>query len=81
MNAAEPSAAAQDGAINQLSAEVRSVMYLGDNEEYSLALADNTIMRAVEHNPTTSKASVGDRLALQFDAQAVVVLPQEELDD
>jgi iron(III) transport system ATP-binding protein len=81
MTAAAPCAAAQDGAINQLSAEVRSVMYLGDNEEYSLTLADNTIMRAVEHNPTTSKASVGDRLALQFDAQAVVVLPQEDLGD
>jgi TOBE domain len=60
---------------------VQSIMYLGDNELYSLRLADSAIMRAVEHNPTTRKAEVGDRLALQFDPQAVVVLPQEELSD
>jgi spermidine/putrescine ABC transporter ATP-binding subunit len=68
-------------ATNELLAEVQSIMYLGDNELYSLRLADSAIVRAVEHNPTTRKAEVGDRLALEFDAQAVVVLPQEELSD
>jgi ABC-type Fe3+/spermidine/putrescine transport system ATPase subunit len=68
-------------ATNELIAEVQSIMYLGDNELYSLCLADSTIVRAVEHNPTTRKAEVGDRLALEFDAQVVVVLPQEELSD
>jgi hypothetical protein len=38
-------------------------------------------MHAVEHNPTTRKAQVGDRVSLLFDAQAVVVLPEEELGD
>jgi iron(III) transport system ATP-binding protein len=52
-----------------------------ENEQYSLRLADSAIVYAVEHNPTTRKAEVGDRLALQFDPQAVVVLPQEELGD
>jgi ABC-type Fe3+/spermidine/putrescine transport system ATPase subunit len=66
---------------NHLLAEVQSIMYLGDNEQYSLRLADGAIVRAVEYNPTTRKAQVGDRLALQFDTQAVVVLPQEELSD
>ena len=56
-------------------------MYLGDNEQYSLRLADSVMMHAVEYNPSTRKAQVGDRVALQFDAQAVVVLPQEELGD
>ena len=56
-------------------------MYLGDNEQYSLQLPDGVVVRAVEHNPVARKAQVGDRLALQFDAQAVVVLPQEELGD
>ncbi len=56
-------------------------MYLGDNEQYSLQLPDGVVVRAVEHNPVASKAQVGDRLAFQFDAQAVVVLPQEELSD
>jgi ABC-type Fe3+/spermidine/putrescine transport system ATPase subunit len=67
--------------VNELVAEVRSIMYLGDNEQYSLQLPDGVVVRAVEHNPVASKAQVGDRLAFQFDAQAVVVLPQEELSD
>ena len=66
-------------AVNELIAEVQSVMYLGDNEQYSLRIADNTIVRAVEYNPGTRKAQVGERIALQFDPRAVVVLPQEEL--
>jgi iron(III) transport system ATP-binding protein len=66
---------------NELLAEVQSIMYLGDNEQYSLCLADGAIVRAVEYNPSTRKAQVGDRLALQFDIQAVVVLAQEELGD
>jgi iron(III) transport system ATP-binding protein len=68
-------------ALNELLVEVQSIMYLGDNEQYSLRLADGAIVRAVEYNPTMRKARVGDRLALQFDPQAVVVLPQEELND
>jgi spermidine/putrescine ABC transporter ATP-binding subunit len=79
--AAESSATPPSGATNELIAEVQSIMYLGDNELYSLRLADSAIVRAVEHNPITRKAEVGDRLALEFDAQAVVVLPQEELSD
>ena len=66
---------------NELIGEVQSIMYLGDHEQYSLRLADSAIVRAVEYHPTTRKAQVGDRLALEFDAQAVVVLPQEELSD
>jgi iron(III) transport system ATP-binding protein len=66
-------------AVNELVADVRSIMYLGDNEEYSLQLPDGTVVRAVEHNPIARTARVGDRLAFQFDAQAVVVLRQEEL--
>jgi ABC-type Fe3+/spermidine/putrescine transport system ATPase subunit len=68
-------------ATNELIGEVLSMMYLGDNEQYSLRLADSAIVRAVEYNQPTRKAQVGDRLVLRFDAQAVVVLPQEELGD
>jgi iron(III) transport system ATP-binding protein len=66
---------------NELIAEVQSVMYLGVNEQYSLRLADSVIVHAVEHHPAIRKARVGDRLALEFDPQAVIVLPQEELGD
>jgi iron(III) transport system ATP-binding protein len=78
----EPSGARPPaGAVNDLSAEVQSIMYLGDNVQYSLRLADSMVVRAVEYNPTPKKVQVGDRLGLQFDAQAVVVLPQEDLGD
>jgi ABC-type Fe3+/spermidine/putrescine transport system ATPase subunit len=80
-SAAESSGRPPAGTTNELPAEVQSIMYLGDNEQFALRLADNTIVRAVEYNQPMRKAQVGDRLALQFDAQAVVVLPQEELGD
>ena len=79
--AGEPSGSPLSNVVNELVAEVRSIMYLGDNEQYSLQLPDGVIVRAVEHNPVVKKAQVGDRLAFQFDAQSVVVLPQEELGD
>ena len=77
----ESSGRPADGAINELTAEVQSIMYLGDNEQYSLRLADDSVVRAVEFNQPTRKAQVGERVAVQFDAQAVVVLPEEELGD
>lgn len=79
--ATESSARPAAGAANELIAEVQSIMYLGDNEQYSLRLADDSVVRAVEYNQPTRKAQVGDRLALQFDAETVVVLPQEVLGD
>jgi iron(III) transport system ATP-binding protein len=79
--AAESSGISPSDGTNEILAEVQSIMYLGDNEQYSLRLADTVTMHAVEYNPTARKAQVGDRVALQFDARAVVVLPQEELGD
>jgi iron(III) transport system ATP-binding protein len=79
MGAKEESVLPEPGPINELPAEVRSIMYLGDNEQYSLSLPDGVLMRAVEYNPTTVKARVGDQVGLRFDAQSVVVLPQEDL--
>jgi iron(III) transport system ATP-binding protein len=64
--------------MNHLTGEVQSIMYLGDSEEYCLRLANGTLLRAVEHNPATRKAEVGDRVTVQFDPRDVVVLPQEE---
>jgi len=76
---AEP--AAPGAAVNELAAEVQSVMYLGDSEQYSLRLADHSTVRAVEYHPSMKKARVGEKVALEFDAEAVVVLPQEDLGD
>jgi iron(III) transport system ATP-binding protein len=66
---------------NQLLAEVQSIMYLGVSEQYSLRLPDGTMVHAVEHHPERKRAQAGDRLALEFDVDAVVVLPQEDLGD
>ena len=75
-----PAEASRAGTINRLPAEVESIMYLGGNEQFSLRLADSAIVRAVEYNPL-SGVRLGDRLTLEFDAQDVVVLPQEECGD
>jgi ABC-type Fe3+/spermidine/putrescine transport system ATPase subunit len=64
--------------INRLTAEVQSIMYLGDSEEYCLRLADGVLIRAVDYTPTTRRIDVGDRVALEIDPRDVVVLPQEE---
>ncbi|HEU4340813.1 MAG TPA: ABC transporter ATP-binding protein [Candidatus Binatia bacterium] len=67
--------------INYLTGEVQSIMYLGDSEQYSLRLADGTLVHAVEYNPTTRKADVGDQVVLQIAAIDIVVLPREERGD
>jgi iron(III) transport system ATP-binding protein len=67
--------------LNQLTGEVQSIMYLGDSEQYTLRLADGTLIRAVEYNPREKRAEVGDRVALELDARDVIVLPQEERGD
>lgn len=64
--------------FNRLEAQVRSIMYLGDSEEYSLDLAGGVGLRAVEYNQTSRKAEVGERVALEIDPmEAVVLLPEE----
>jgi iron(III) transport system ATP-binding protein len=67
--------------MNQLTAEVQSVMYLGDSEEYSLRLGGGVLLRAVEHDQAIRKAQVGDQVTIHFDPRDVVVLPQEESSD
>jgi iron(III) transport system ATP-binding protein len=67
--------------INQLTAEVQSIMYLGDCEQYSLRAADGTVLHAVERDPTTRKAEIGDRVALHVDAHDLIVLPHEDLNE
>jgi iron(III) transport system ATP-binding protein len=79
--AEDPSSAASSERINYLTAEVQSIMYLGDSEQYSLRLANGGLIRAVEYHPRTSKAEVGDRVTLKLDPRDVVVLPEEERGD
>jgi len=78
LHATEGPASAQ---LNQLAAEVQSIMYFGDSEQYSLRLADGLSVRAVKHTPMARTAEVGERVLLQIDPCEVIVLPQEKLDD
>jgi iron(III) transport system ATP-binding protein len=69
------------GHRNRLTGEIQSVMYFGDREEYSLRLADGTMVRAVEYNQPARTAAVGRRVNLHIDPGDVVVLPQESFDE
>ncbi len=67
--------------VNQLTGEIQSIMYFGDSEQYSLRLADGTLVRAVEYNQTARTAEVGKRVTLEIDPHDVIVVPQEKLGD
>ena len=67
--------------LNLLTAEIQSIMYFGDSEQYSLRLTDGTLVRAVEYNQTARTAEVGKRVSLAIDPRDVIVLPREKLDD
>ena len=67
--------------LNQLTAEIQSIMYFGDSEQYGLRLTDGTLVRAVEYNQTARTAEVGKRVTLAIDPRDVIVLPQEKLGD
>ena len=67
--------------LNQLTAEIQSIMYFGDSEQYSLRLTDGTLVRAVEYYQTARTAEIGKRVSLAIDPRDVIVLPREKLDD
>jgi iron(III) transport system ATP-binding protein len=56
---------------------VESVVYLGDTEQYIVALAADLRARCVESNPSQPRAKRGDRVKLTFEAEDVIVLPAE----
>jgi hypothetical protein len=64
--------------VNRLTAEVQSIMFLGDSEEYCLRLAGGVLIRAVEYAAAMQRADIGEPVALEIDPRDVVVLPQEK---
>jgi iron(III) transport system ATP-binding protein len=66
--------------LNRLTAEVKNLVYFGDREEYSLRLADGTVVRAVEFNQSTKTAEPGTRVNFYVEPCDVVVLPKEKVD-
>ena len=70
--------ATTDGRMNQLVGEVESITYLGSNEQYTLRLADGSLVQVVEYNSHVRKAEVGNQVTIRFRPEDVVVLPQED---
>ncbi|MEE2709642.1 MAG: ABC transporter ATP-binding protein [Gemmatimonadota bacterium] len=62
---------------NYLSAHVTQIMYLGEHEQYTLVLGDETTIKAVAQNPDHRKAQVGDEVQLSFPTSRVVLLDRE----
>ena len=52
-------------------------MYLGEHEQYTLVLGDETTIKAVAQNPDHRKAQVGDEVQLSFPTSRVVLLDRE----
>ncbi len=63
---------------NDLTGEIRNVMYLGDREEYTLRLADGSLLRAVEYNQLSGTAKLGTRVRIRVEPRDVIVLPRGE---
>jgi len=75
---AKTTQATSEHQLNQLVGQVQSITYLGSNEQYTLRLADGSLVQAVEYNPHIRKAEVGNQVTLQFQPEDVVVLLQED---
>jgi iron(III) transport system ATP-binding protein len=65
------------GGHNVITGRVEHVIYLGDMEQYHVALSDGTHVKLVEHNPLARKAREGDDVRLSFAPESVVILPKE----
>ena len=57
-----------------VSGQVSDLIYLGDVEQYCVALEDGTRFKVVEYNPLKQKAEIGNRVRLRFSQDAVVIL-------
>jgi iron(III) transport system ATP-binding protein len=61
-------------AVNALSTTIRQCCYLGEIEQYELALADGTSLKALERNPIQGRKQ-GEPLAVFIRPQDLVILP------
>ncbi len=64
------------GPVNTLTTRIRSVTYLGEVEQYLLALEDGTPLKAVEQNPLEIRRP-GTALTVHVRPEDVFVLPRE----
>jgi iron(III) transport system ATP-binding protein len=63
---------------NRIQAEVAQIMYLGEHEQYTLKLNEDSYLKLIDSYPDQRKAQTGDMIWLTIDASHVVVLEKTE---
>ncbi len=63
-----------DADENVLDGVVQQTMYLGDHEQYTVRLADGSLVKLVDHQPGLRRAVQGAPIRLAFQPSQVVVL-------
>ncbi len=61
--------------LNQLTATVGSITYLGRTEEYELRIGDILKLKAIIHNPGTDPVKQGESVSISISPESVVPLP------
>ncbi len=64
-----------NSSLNQLTATVGSITYLGRTEEYELRIADTLKLKAIIHNPGTDTVKQGESISISMSPESVVPLP------
>ena len=64
-----------NAAINQLTATVGTITYLGRTEEYELSIADTLRLKAIVHNPGTDTIRQGESVNISISPESVIPLP------
>jgi len=64
----------QDNAQNQFEAEISSVVYLGDVEEYWVKVKNSWDVKAVINNPGIYERKSGDKVYVQFQPEDAILL-------
>lgn len=64
--------------LNQFSATVGSITYLGKTEEYELRIADTLKLKAIVHNPGTGTITPGESVNISVKPNSVVPLPRNK---
>ena len=63
--------------LNQLTATVGTITYLGRTEEYELRIDDKLKLKAIIHNPGTDAIKPGESVSISMSPESVVPLPIE----
>jgi iron(III) transport system ATP-binding protein len=66
---------------NHWTGEIQSIMYFGDSEQYTIRLADGTLIQAMDHDTAIRKGEIGRPVRVTVDPRDVMVLAQERLSD